>query len=252
MTHVSDSQASLYNWDEFRALLLARFQAVNSARHARDQLANPVQSGSVRAYATKMQKLAMQIPDIGEGKLKDRFIRGLKRRTQEQVVMQDPDTFEKGVKLADPYDSLWDSANLFSNTRRTPSSTWTTSANFFLLERGRLQKGPRSPLILLASCMSLGLMAPQSPTHTTTKQAQTSKRTTTDTDHTTLPATRQSLKLHTKRIQKDSTLNVTSAHLGGLAKKPAATSCLKARIISSRRPRSIAKYSCSAIKRRKR
>jgi hypothetical protein len=84
MNHDSDSQALLYDWDEFRALLLARFQAVNSARHAQDQLLNLVQSGSVRAYAIKMQELAMQIPDIGEGELKDRFIRGLKRRTQEQ------------------------------------------------------------------------------------------------------------------------------------------------------------------------
>jgi hypothetical protein len=128
MSHDSDSQASLYDWDEFRALLLTRFQAVNSARHTRDQLANLVQSGSVRAYATKMQELAMQIPDIKEGELKDCFIRGLKRRTQEQVVMQDPDTFEKAVKLADRYDSLWGSANLFFNTRRTPSGTWATSA----------------------------------------------------------------------------------------------------------------------------
>ena len=128
MAHAGEE--SLYDWDEFSEQLLARFRAVNSARHARDQLANLVQSGSVRTYASKMQELAMQIPDIGEGELKDRFIRGLKRRTQEQVVMQDPETFEKAVSLADRYDSLWGSANLFSDrmTRRTPSGSWATSA----------------------------------------------------------------------------------------------------------------------------
>jgi hypothetical protein len=92
----------------------------------------------------------------------------------------------------------------------------------------------------------------RSPTHTTAKHVQTSKRTTTNTDHTTLPATRRSLRPHTKQIQKDDTLNLTSAHLNGLANKPAATSCLKAGRISFRRPRSIAKYSCSANKTKKR
>jgi hypothetical protein len=95
---------SLYDWETFKDQLLARFQVVNSARHARDQLAGLVQNGSVRAYATKMQELALQIPDISEeGELKDRFIRGLKRRTHEAVVMREPGTFDEAVKLADRY-----------------------------------------------------------------------------------------------------------------------------------------------------
>jgi hypothetical protein len=92
----------------------------------------------------------------------------------------------------------------------------------------------------------------QIPIHTATKQAQTSKRTTTDTDHTTLPATRRSMRLRTKRLQKDNTVNLTSAQLDRPVNKPAATICQKAGIISFRRPRSVAKYSCSAIKTRKR
>jgi hypothetical protein len=119
---------SLYEWDTFKDQLLARFNAVNSARHARDQLAGLVQSGSVRSYATKMQELALQIPDINKGELKDRFIRGLKRRTQEAVVMREPSTFDEAVKLADRYDSLWGSANLFSNQpRKTAAGTWATA-----------------------------------------------------------------------------------------------------------------------------
>jgi hypothetical protein len=127
MSHGGDD--TLYEWDVFSAQLLTRFRAVNSSRHARDQLANLVQTGSVRAYATKMQELAMQIPDIGEGELKDRFIRGLKRRTQEAVVMREPCTFEEAVQLADRYDSLWGSSNLFANQpRRTAAGQWTSTA----------------------------------------------------------------------------------------------------------------------------
>jgi hypothetical protein len=127
-TCMASQDNSLYEWGMFKEQLLARFQAVNSARHARDQLAGLVQSGSVRAYATKMQELALQIPDINEGELKDRFIRGLKRRTQEAVVMREPGTFDEAVKLADRYDSLWGSANLFSNQpRKTAAGTWATA-----------------------------------------------------------------------------------------------------------------------------
>lgn len=127
-TCLATQDESLYDWEIFKEQLLARFQPVNSARHARDQLAGLVQNGSVRAYATKMQELALQIPDINEGELNDRFIRGLKRRTQEAVVMREPGTFDEAVKLADRYDSLWGFANLFSNQpRKTAAGTWATA-----------------------------------------------------------------------------------------------------------------------------
>jgi hypothetical protein len=46
----------------------------------------------------------------------------------------------------------------------------------------------------------------QIPIYTATEQAQTLKRTTTDTDYTTLPATWRSLGLRTKQLQKDTRL----------------------------------------------
>lgn len=127
MAHIDDE--SLYEWDTFSAQLLGRFRAVNSARHARDELANLVQNGSVREYATKMQELAMQIPDIGEGELMDRFIRGLKRRTQQEVVMREPLDFEDAVRIADRYDSLYGSSNLFSSNRTFKNSTGTWASS---------------------------------------------------------------------------------------------------------------------------
>lgn len=127
MAHPDDDR--LYEWSTFYAQLLGRFRAVNSARHARDELANLVQDGSVREYATKMQELAMQIPDLGEGELMDRFIRGLKRRTHQEVVMREPLDFEDAVRIADRYDSLYGSSNLFSANRsfRNPAGTWSSS-----------------------------------------------------------------------------------------------------------------------------
>jgi hypothetical protein len=97
----------LYQWDVFRAHLLARFTAVNATRHVRDQLADFKQTSSVRAYAHKMQDLALQIPNMHDEELLDRFVRGLKPRTRQEVVMREPTSFEKAVQLADRYDSLF-------------------------------------------------------------------------------------------------------------------------------------------------
>jgi hypothetical protein len=82
-------------------MLLARFQAVNASRHARDKLANLKQDGSVRVYAKKMQELAMQVPGIQDDDLLDRFTRGLKPRSRMEVVMRKPQSFDEAVKLVD-------------------------------------------------------------------------------------------------------------------------------------------------------
>jgi hypothetical protein len=103
-------------------MLLARFQAVNASRHARDKLANFKQDGSMRVYAQKMQELAMQVPGIQDDELLDRFTRGLKPRTRMEVVMREPQTFDEAVKLADRYDSLFMPGFGFS---RQPSGSST-------------------------------------------------------------------------------------------------------------------------------
>ncbi|GAQ92802.1 hypothetical protein KFL_011450010, partial [Klebsormidium nitens] len=98
---------ALYDWNVFHDQLLDRFRVVNAMRHARDQLADLKQEGSVRSYAQKMQDLALQIPSLQDDELLDRFLRGLKTRTRMEVTMREPQTFEEAVKLADRYDSLF-------------------------------------------------------------------------------------------------------------------------------------------------
>ncbi|GAQ84542.1 putative retrotransposon protein [Klebsormidium nitens] len=109
---------TLYSWDAFSGELLSRFRAVNSTRHARDKLAGLRQDGSVRTYAQTMQESSLQVPGIQDEELLDRFIRGLKPRTRQEVIMREPETFEEAVKLADRYDSLWGSAGLQSGFAR--------------------------------------------------------------------------------------------------------------------------------------
>lgn len=98
---------ALYDWQVFHDQLLDRFRVANATRHARDQLADLKQEGSVRIYAQKMQDLALQIPSMQDDELLDRFLRGLKTRTRMEVTMREPQTFEEAVRLADRYDSLF-------------------------------------------------------------------------------------------------------------------------------------------------
>ena len=97
----------LQDWTYFHDELIARFRAVNATRHARDKMASLRQDGSVRIYAQKFQELSMQIPNMHDEELLDRFTRGLKPRTRMEVTMRDPRTFEEAVKLADRMDSLY-------------------------------------------------------------------------------------------------------------------------------------------------
>jgi hypothetical protein len=98
---------TLFMWSTLRTMLLSQFRAVNASRHARDKLASLKQDGSVRIYAQKMQDPALQVPDITDHELPDRFVRGLKPRTRMEVTMRELQSFDEAVILADRYDSLF-------------------------------------------------------------------------------------------------------------------------------------------------
>ena len=93
-------------WPDFKEKLRAAFKPVNTAETARDRLATLKQMGPVRSYATLFRNTALEIPGITDDEKKDRFIRGLKFRTQEDVRMRAPDSFEQAVQLAERFDTL--------------------------------------------------------------------------------------------------------------------------------------------------
>ena len=112
-------RAAPNTWEGFEAALLETFKEHNRAETARDRLAAARQVASVKTYATLLRNLKLEIPHIADDEIKDRFIRGLKRRTQEEVRMREPATFEQAVKIAERYDSLLYRANVNNNGRPT-------------------------------------------------------------------------------------------------------------------------------------
>ncbi|GAB4820780.1 hypothetical protein N2152v2_007826 [Parachlorella kessleri] len=93
-------------WLLLAAELVTQFQPINAVESARDRLANCRQVGSVAAYAAAFRSTVLSIPDMADGDKKHRFIAGLKPRTQQEVKLRDPPSFDEAVKAAVRFDSI--------------------------------------------------------------------------------------------------------------------------------------------------
>lgn len=111
-------------WAEFKAAITHAFQPINPAESARDRLANLRQTGPVRTYASLFRTIALQIPGITDDEKRDRFMRGLKKLTMQEVRLKNPSTFEGAVQLAVRFDSLhvW-RPNNGNNPKTTPRTS---------------------------------------------------------------------------------------------------------------------------------
>jgi hypothetical protein len=98
--------APIKDWDDFAQALKAQFKPANATERARDRLANAKQTSSIRAYNDLIRSLALEIPDIQETELLDRYKRGLKPHIKKEVILCQPTSLEKAMSLADEVDSI--------------------------------------------------------------------------------------------------------------------------------------------------
>lgn len=98
--------ARIVAWPDFTAALLAHFQRPNLQKVLRDKLAGLRQHRSVHEYTAQLQTLAVQITDLSEGELMDRFIRGLKPAIRKEVELRDPANIQEAIRLAERTDSV--------------------------------------------------------------------------------------------------------------------------------------------------
>lgn len=94
-------------WATLQEELRQNFQPLNPVETYRDQLQVIRQTGSVLSYATAFRNIVVNIPTMTDEEQKFRFIYGLKPRTQEEVRMRNPDTFEAAVQLAARFDLVY-------------------------------------------------------------------------------------------------------------------------------------------------
>ena len=113
------------NWAEFAIGLRRQFEPVNAVRVARDKLARLRQDKSVQDYTARFRTLVLQVPDMSEAELMDRFIRGLKPAAQRELELHPPATFDDAVILTERVDAVeWrvrSHATASSSSRPAPS-----------------------------------------------------------------------------------------------------------------------------------
>jgi hypothetical protein len=95
------------DWASFRAELKQSFQPINPVESFRDQLQVIRQTGSVLSYTTAFRNIVVNITTMTDEEKKFRFIYGLKPRTQEEVRMRNPSTFEEAAQIAARFDMVY-------------------------------------------------------------------------------------------------------------------------------------------------
>lgn len=77
-------------WEDFKTNLENRFRHKNAHREARDRLATITHTTSVQTYIDEVHMVHLELPDITEDELMDKFIRGLQPDVKAHVLGHDP------------------------------------------------------------------------------------------------------------------------------------------------------------------
>ena len=93
-------------WEAVKTSIKAYFVPPNYTRRLRDEWAYLRQTTTVSDYYARLTQLAMQLGEVEEERLVDKFIRGLKPKTRTEVELRDPQTLEEASRIADRFDTI--------------------------------------------------------------------------------------------------------------------------------------------------
>jgi len=116
-----DSPNRVTTWKEFTTQLRDNFCPIDPIKVARDRIADLRQVSSVRDYTSRFRQLTNIITNMSETEKLDRYVRGLKPRTRQEVDMKEPQTFIEAVKIAERIDPYMERS--FQRPRFTPRPT---------------------------------------------------------------------------------------------------------------------------------
>ena len=93
-------------WEVVRTSIKAYFVPPNYTRRLRDEWAYLRQTIIVFDYYARLTQLAIQLGEVEEERLVDKFIRGLKPKTRTEVELRDPQILEQASRIADRFDII--------------------------------------------------------------------------------------------------------------------------------------------------
>jgi hypothetical protein len=91
---------------ELRTALESEFGDPNPGQRARDRLERCRQRTSVADYTHEFRTILLDLPHRDEADNVYSFIKGLKEKTREMVMLQEPSTLEDAIRLAHQADSI--------------------------------------------------------------------------------------------------------------------------------------------------
>jgi hypothetical protein len=117
----------LPTWHDFELALRTAFMPPNHIQSVMDKWAGIKQTSSVHNYVEAFQALLMQLPHNATTPIAtlDRFIRGLKPKTELEVRLRDPATLDEAIRIADRFDTIY-RPTVAPNSRA--QHHWTTTA----------------------------------------------------------------------------------------------------------------------------
>ena len=108
------------NFETYCDTLKKDFSTVNSVKRARDKLAIWKQKESAASAISDFRSIILEIPNITDEELLDRFIRGLKPEIRQKVEEADPDNLEDAMRIADRTDNIQYAIQVRNNGNYTP------------------------------------------------------------------------------------------------------------------------------------
>ena len=93
-------------WEAVKTSVRTYFVPPNYIRRLRDEWAYLRQTTTVSDYYARLTQLAMQLGEVEQERLVDKFVRGLKPKTRTEVELRDPQTLEEASRIADRFDTI--------------------------------------------------------------------------------------------------------------------------------------------------
>lgn len=93
-------------WIEVLSQLQAYFTPPNMHDTLMDKWVNIRQTSSVSRYVAELRSIQLQLPELTQLQILDKFIRGLRQRTKIEIKLRAPASVEEAITLADRFDRI--------------------------------------------------------------------------------------------------------------------------------------------------
>ncbi|MEL7522384.1 MAG: hypothetical protein AAGJ80_12365, partial [Cyanobacteria bacterium J06553_1] len=154
-------------WEEFTAQIRREFKPVDGVRQARQQLRHCRQTHTVSEYVAKLRSYRLQIPDMVDAELLDRFVEGLRRNLQLEVMRSGVSSFDEAARVAVAMEQAFNGWQPHPQSKSSAPSidmtAITEGEQVIPMEIGAVSKQSSKPYVQCYGCGRMGHIKKQCP-----------------------------------------------------------------------------------------